>query len=177
MGFVMKTRQWALTGLFTALIAICSQIQIPLPMIPLNLALLAIFLSGSLLKKPYGVWAVLGYILLGLVGLPVFAGFRGGAAALLDKTGGYIVGYLPCVLVVSLYDRKENAPFWSLPLMCVLGTLALYSLGTLWFMRLTGLSLWLSLSYCVFPFLIGDGLKILLACILTQRLRPALKWG
>lgn len=170
----MKTRQLVLTGFFTALIAVFSQIQIPLPMVPINLALIAIYLAGALLPFPYGFISVLAYLLLGLVGLPVFVGMRGGASALVGPTGGYLLGYLLCVLIVNLPFKKGSAPIWRLPLQCLIGTLLLYAFGTAWFMHLTNSSLSVSLGYCVFPFLLGDGVKIALSSVLAKRLSPLL---
>lgn len=172
----MRISNWVLTGFFAALIVAFSQIQIPLPMIPINMALLAVYLSGALLPRPYGLLAVLCYILMGIIGLPVFAGLQGGVAVLLSRTGGYILGYIPCVLIVSLAKTKKGGTIHKmLPLGCLIGTIVLYTLGTIWFMRLTRMSLAAALGYCVLPFIPGDGLKILLATLLSKRLRPIME--
>ena len=84
------TRNLVLTALMAALTAICSQIQIPLPMIPINLALFAVHLSGALLGWKYGALSMVVYALLGVIGVPVFAGFGSGPAVLFGKTGGYM---------------------------------------------------------------------------------------
>ena len=77
-----KTRAMARCALFAALIAACSQLVIPLPMIPINLALFAVNLTGAVLGPRWGTAAVLVYIMLGVCGVPVFVGFQGGPAAL-----------------------------------------------------------------------------------------------
>lgn len=167
---VLTVRQLCLCALFAALTAIASQIQIPLPMIPINLALLAVHLCGALLGKRLGGLATGTYAVLGLCGLPVFAGFKGGPGVLFGPTGGYILGYLLCAFVVGLCREKWGLNYLKLCLGMILGAASCYAFGTVWFMLLTGNSLWVSLGYCVFPFLIGDALKIALAAFLTQRL-------
>ena len=127
------------TALFASLLAVCSQIAIPLPMIPVNLGLLAVYYAGLLLKGKEALLSVCLFLLMGAVGVPVFAGFRGGPAVLFDKTGGYLLGYLATVAIVSLL-RPWAATFWKKSLACFLGMICCYALGTAWFMYLTGLS-------------------------------------
>ena len=146
-----------------ALTAICSQIQIPLPMVPINLALFAVHLSGALLGWKYGALSMVVYALLGVIGVPVFAGF-----------GGYILGYILCALIVGALSRKFAFNFKTLCLSMVLGVAVCYAFGTIWFMAVTGLNLATSMSYCVIPFLPGDAVKILLAAFLALRLRKPL---
>ena len=167
----------AITAFFAALTAICSQIQIPLPYIPINLALLAVHLSGALLGSRRAASAQIVYLLLGLIGLPVFAGFGAGPGILFEKTGGYILGYVLCALI----DGRNKVTGVSVPSVPVMmlhmlaGTFVCYFFGTIWFMRLTRISLSVSLSYCVIPFIPGDIIKIILAAILARRLTPQLQ--
>ncbi len=169
-----RTKMITICALFTAFTAICSQIQIPLPMVPINLALFAVHLAAILLGGKYGSLSILTYILLGLVGVPVFAGFTGGVGVLFGKTGGYIIGYLLDVLVISLILQGKTASFPKLCLAMAGGTLACYAFGTIWFMLLTKMNLWTSLVYCVFPFLPGDAVKIILCGIAAPKLQKAL---
>lgn len=169
------TRSLVLAALLTALTAVCSQIQIPLPYIPINLALFAVHLCGALLGPKWGALSMAAYALLGAVGVPVFAGFKSGPAALFGKTGGYILGYVLCALVVGLLTRKGRMTLRRLCLSMVVGLAVCYLFGTLWFMALTGMNLAASLSYCVLPFLPGDAVKILLAALLTLRLQKPLR--
>ena len=87
-----KTFKITMCALFAALTAICSQIQIPLPQIPINLALFSVCMAGAVLGAGYGSLSIIVYVLLGAVGVPVFAGFKGGFATITGPTGGYIVG-------------------------------------------------------------------------------------
>ena len=169
------TRQLVLAALFAALTAVCSQIQIPLPMIPINLALFAVHLCGALLGAKWGALSMAVYALLGAVGVPVFAGFGSGPAVLFGKTGGYIIGYILCAAIVGLLSRRLGFTFPKLCLSMVIGVAVCYVFGTAWFMVISGLNLATSLSYCVLPFLPGDTVKILLAALLALRLRKPLQ--
>ena len=120
------------------------------------------------------------YLLLGAVGLPVFAGFKGGIGALMGTTGGYIVGFLASALVMwgleRLWGRSPRALLASM----VLGLLVCYALGTVWFMAVyastTGpVGVATVLGWCVFPFLIPDGAKIALAMLVSARLAKYLR--
>ena len=169
------TRQLVLAALFAALTAVCSQIQIPLPMIPINLALFAVHLCGALLGAKWGALSMAVYALLGAVGVPVFAGFGSGPAVLFGKTGGYILGYILCAALVGLLSRRLGFTFPKLCLSMAVGVIVCYVFGTAWFMVISGLNLATSLSYCVLPFLPGDAVKILLAAFLALRLRKPLQ--
>ena len=166
----LSAPQLCLCALMAALIALCSQIQLPLPPIPINLALLAVFISGGVLGKKGGVLATAVYLMLGLCGLPVFAGLQGGPGVLFGPTGGYLMGYLACAWLTGIQPRR---PWLGMGL----GLAACYFTGSLWYMLITQTPLCASLSLCVLPFIPGDIVKILLALLLTKRLqkRPAFK--
>ena len=169
------THNLVLAALFAALTAVCSQIQIPLPMVPINLALFAVHLCGALLGAKWGALSMCAYALLGAVGVPVFSGFASGPAVLFGKTGGYILGYILCALLVGLLSRRLGFTFPKLCLSMVVGVAVCYLFGTIWFMAITGMNLQLSLTYCVLPFLPGDAVKIALATFLALRLRKPLQ--
>ena len=168
------TRSLVLAALMAALTAVCSQIQIPLPMVPINLALFAVHLAGALLGAKWGALSMAAYALLGAVGAPVFASFSSGPAVLFGKTGGYILGYILCALVVGLLSRRLGFTMKGLCLSMLAGVAVCYVFGTVWFMVVTGMNLVTSLTYCVFPFLPGDAVKIILAALLALRLRKPL---
>ena len=176
-----KTSYMALCGLFAALMAICSLISIPLGFtpVPVNLATLGVFLAGGLLGKKYGTISIAVYVLLGAVGVPVFAGFRGGLSVLVGPTGGYIIGYIAAAFLVGLLTellvpkagRSAGREILACIIAMIIGLFACYLLGTLWFMISTHTGVWAALVSCVFPFLPGDALKIAAGTILTQKLR------
>ena len=176
----MKTKDMTLTAVMAALICIAGPLSSFIGPIPLSLATFAVYLSGAALGKKRGTAAVGLYLLIGIIGVPVFSGFSGGFQKLAGVTGGYLVGYLPCALLSGIgaeWAEKRNRP-WILPVMMAAGTAVLYLIGTLWFMIQTGNGLGAAMSLCVLPFLPGDGAKILAATLLTVPLRKAvLRFG
>ena len=171
----LTVRSLVYCALFAALIAVFAQLQVPVGPVPISLATLGVMLCGLLLGWKLGAVSVAVYILLGLAGAPVFAGLKGGAAALTGATGGYIIGYLPYVILAGLAASKWQDALWGRCALLVLGTLACYALGTAWFIHVTGRTLAASMSLCVLPFLPGDAAKIILSALLAPRLRKALK--
>lgn len=168
----MHTRTLTATALFAALTAVFSQIAIPTPwMVPINLATCSVFLAGALLGARWGMASQLVYLALGLCGLPVFSGFRGGAQALLGPTGGYLVGYVLAALVVGLFAERWTFP-GGLILSMTCGLVLCYALGTLWFIIQTASAFSHAFTLCVLPFLPGDALKIMVAAVLCKRLAP-----
>ena len=174
-----KTAKLLFCALFAALTAVCSFISIPLPFtpVPVNLATLSVFLAGGLLGGRYGAASQMVYLLLGAFGAPVFHNFTGGFGILAGPTGGYIIGYISAAFVTGLIvELRKGKCSWGILLPAMLaGLLSCYLLGTVWFMLLTGTGLAASLVTCVFPFLPGDGLKILAAGFLIKTLRPVLQ--
>lgn len=171
----ISLRSLACCAVFAALTAVCSQIQIPLPVIPINLALFAVHLAGAVLGWKYGTISIAAYMLLGAVGVPVFANFSGGLGVLLGNTGGYVVGYVLCALTVGLLSRRWGRTYGKLAAAMVMGAVVCYLFGTAWYMILSGVDLWKSLTVCVLPFLPGDVVKILLAALLARRLQEPLQ--
>lgn len=174
-----NTFRLVLTAMFAAVLAVASWISVPLPFtpIPINLATLAVSLTGALLGYKYGSLSVLVYLLLGAVGVPVFAGFTGGLGHIAGPTGGYIVGYLTsafiCSLIINILD-KEGTKWWGTAIAVFAGTLSCYILGTIWFIVLTHNTLAASLTMCVIPFLPGEVFKFVAAVILVAALKPVL---
>lgn len=166
-----KTRDLAYIALMAALMAICSWITIPFSLIPFTLQTFAVFAALSLLGGKRGSCAILLYLCLGLVGLPVFSGFSGGVGALLSASGGYLIGFLGTGLAYWAITARFGA---SLPVKIaalVLGTAVCYAFGTLWFIYVyTEPTTWLAaLAMCVFPFIPVDLVKMALALLVTQR--------
>ncbi len=169
----MNTKQLIAAALMAALISVLAPLSIPLAgQVPVSLATLAVMLSGALIGSKAGTLSALIYLLLGFIGIPVFAGWTSGAGILFGMTGGYLFGYLPLAFVTGLFYEKKESPL-SLFLGMLAGTVILYVLGTLWFMKYTGMALAASLSACVIPFLPGDLLKMILVVILAPRIHPA----
>ena len=172
----ISTRNMILCALFAALTAVFSQIQLPIGPVPINLATMSVFLAGGILGWKYGAVSQLVYVLLGVIGAPVFHGFTGGFGVVMGKTGGYIIGYVLAALITGFFaDKVKKLPAVFLPIGMAIGLAVCYALGTAWFINLTHFGLSKSLTLCVFPFIAGDIVKIAAATFLTIRLRKVLR--
>lgn len=175
----ITTKELVFTALMAVIIAVCSWISIPTT-VPFTLQTFGVFMAVGLLGGKKGTISVLVYILLGAVGVPVFAGFSGGIGVLFGTTGGYIVGFLLSGLV---YWAMTAAFGEKLPIMIiamVLGLLVCYAFGTAWFMivyakNTAPIGLMTALGWCVFPFIVPDCIKIALAVVLTKQLKKYVK--
>ena len=178
----LRTLDMAYIALFAVLMAVCAWITVPLPkpLVQFTLQTFAMFMALTTLGGRRGLYAMVVYLLLGAVGVPVFSGFRGGLGVLLDTTGGYIIGFAAAALVYWLLTAKLGA---SLPVKiaaCVLGLAVCYAFGTAWFLvvyaRVNGpIGVTTALGWCVFPYIIPDLLKLALAIILSRRVKKFLK--
>lgn len=168
------------TALFTALTAWGAYIYIPIPLspVPITGQTLFVYLSGALLGGRRGALSQALYILLGCMGLPIFAGGRAGYLVLLGPTGGYLVGFVLCSFTVGFLvkvgDRLSNGRLklaWYLASM-VIATLIIYALGVLQLCYWLGGDLIKAVAVGILPFLAGDAFKVVLAAILTVKVRP-----
>lgn len=167
----IRVRQMVLCALFAALTAVCSQLAIPMPWgVPINLALFAVYMAGTLLGPAWGTASQFVFVALATIGVPVLAGFQGGPSAIFGKTGGYAIGYMLAALLTAVLAQLLGRRFWALCVAMVIGCAACYTLGTIWFMLLTGADLVSALGWCVLPYLPGDAIKIALAALLTVQL-------
>lgn len=173
----LPTRNLILYSLFAALTAVLSQISITLPFtpVPINLAMLSVFMSGAMLGSKGGAVSQIVYVLLGAIGIPVFANLLAGIGVILGPTGGYIVGYIIASYITGLIIEKMNASIIVYMLSMLVGLITCYALGTLWFMFITKTDLIASLGMCVIPFILGDILKIIAGSFLTFKLNPIVK--
>lgn len=173
-----KAYDMAYIAIFTVLIAICSWISIPMT-VPFTLQTFAVFLAVFVLGGKRGTLSVVIYVLLGAIGVPVFAEFSGGLGVLMRNTGGYIIGFIFTALIMWLMESLLGRKIWVQAVSMVLGLLACYAVGTAWFMfvymRTTGaVGVTTVLGWCVIPFIIPDAVKIALALMLGSRLRKPL---
>ena len=170
----MKAKNMALCGLFTAVLAVCAWISVPVGDMVITLQTFGIFLTLGLLGGKRGCITVLVYLLLGAVGAPVFSGFRGGLGAILGTTGGYIFGFMLTSLIYWFITFLHDTPTARLTAM-VLGLLACYGCGTFWYLTrylsAGSVALGVVLLRCVVPYLIPDAIKLAMAWLLTARLK------
>lgn len=165
---VSNARNLVITGMFTAILVVLSQIIIPIQPIPFTLSLFAIFLTGALLPPRFAFLAVLAYDLLGAFGLPVFAGMKGGFQVIAGATGGFIMAYPAMAFLTALfykYARRYKMPVLLLGMLVSL--ILCYLMGSLWFAFTTGSGFHKALTLCVLPFILFDLIKIAMAASLA----------
>ena len=172
---VFPIRQLCFVALMSAVMCLLGPLAIPIGPVPISAMTLIIYLTMYVLGMKLATVSCMIYLLLGFVGVPVFAGYTGGAAKLLGATGGYLVGYICLTLIGGfIMERFSYKRIWCIVGM-VLGKAVLYAFGTVWFMILMECGLGYALSSCVVPFLIGDLAKIVLAELVGQEVRKRLK--
>jgi len=148
-------------------IGLCAQVAVVVPFspVPVTGQTFAVLMAGALLGRRRGALCVVAYIIEGAAGLPVFAMGRAGAGVLLGPTGGYLAGFVAGAYIVGLLaERGWDRQIGTTVLAMVLGNLALYAFGLLWLSCLIGVSRVLAVG--LYPFIVGDGLKVILAAIL-----------
>lgn len=173
-----SVKQLALVGLMSAIICVLAPFSIPVPIslaAPISLGTLAIYFVLTVLGMKLGTISVAVYILLGLVGLPVFSGFTGGPGKLFGPTGGYIIGYIFMALISGFFiDKWDNRLLISLMGM-LLGTAALYLFGSIWLAYQASYTLPQALMIGSVPYIPGDFMKLALAMSLGRQLRRRLQ--
>ena len=169
------TRKLTRCALFAALMALCAWIGLPLGHTVFTMQTFGVWFAFLFLGAGKGTMAVLVYLLLGLMGLPVYAGGTAGPGVLFGANGGYMMGWLLSGLIMWLFERYVAGRFAKIISM-IASLLACYTTGTAWFMMIYAQTsempgLWTALLWCVIPFVIPDGLKLALAWWADKRLR------
>ena len=177
----IKAKNLVLIALFAVLIAVCSWISIPTA-IPTTMQTFAVFLSLNFLGAKKGIVSICIYLMLGLIGLPVFANFNSGIGALMNITGGYMIGWIFAGGVIWILERWLGRKLWVQAVSMLSGLIVCYLTGTAWFMIIglqsgNGYQVWTALMWCVLPFLLPDMIKLGLAVWISERLRRILKQG
>lgn len=175
----MKTKDIINISLFTTLLAVCAWISIPTT-IPFTMQTFAVFLAMLVLGGKKGTIVIFIYILLGVIGVPVFSGGTAGPGILLGATGGYMIGWIFLGMIVYaserlLIKRMKKAEIISL----LVGLLICYFFGTFWFVGIymggnTDIGFWSVFSVCVLPFVVPDLVKLTAAYTVSKRLRRIL---
>lgn len=165
-------RMTVYASLLAALIAAGAYLALPIGPVPIVLQNLFVFLSGLLLGPRWGVASVGVYLMAGALGLPVFAGGVGGIGRFAGPTGGYLLGYLPAVYVIGWISKKSKGRAAEDVLAMVCGSIIIYACGVSWLKILSGLTLAKTLAVGMYPFILGDGVKIAAAVPIAKALRP-----
>ena len=164
------------SAIVTALMCIFGPMSVPIGVIPISLTNLVIYFAVYILGYKGSTAAYLVYILLGLVGLPVFSGFQGGPAKLVGPTGGYLLGFVFITIIAGLCASKAKGKL-RIPIILagmIVSTAITYFFGTVWFIFQTGNDVATSLTLCVFPFIPFDLAKMVIATIIGMPIRNAL---
>jgi len=172
----------ALIPLFSAIIALCAWITVPIPGIPFTMQVFGVFVSLAVLGAKKGLISIAVYILLGAAGVPVFAGFKGGIGVLLGSTGGYIAGFIISAAVYAVLCRFiKNDTRTAMFLKMAFSQIFCYLFGSVWYLvfytKNTGpIGFFSILMACVIPYIVPDLVKIALAVFLGGEVRKRVKF-
>ena len=169
---VLSLRGMTYSAMFGAITAVGAYIVIPLPLVPITMQTFFVSLAPALLGGTLGALSQVIYVLIGVIGLPVFAGGKAGFGVLIGPTGGYLIGFIVGAYIIGkLIELKEHPGFiWMVSAM-IIGHVALYALGVIQLMFVAKLSLSKAFTVGVIPTLPGGIIKILLAAFIAVKLR------
>lgn len=175
----IKTMDMVYISIFSVLIVICAWVSIPMT-VPFTMQTFGVFCALGVLGGMKGTISVAVYILLGVVGIPVFSNFKGGVGALFGATGGYILGFILMCLIYWVITKVLGDKTWVKVVSMTLGLIVCYAFGTAWFMYLyakthSPIGIMSTLGLCVFPFVIPDFIKMGLAIYLSNILKKHIK--
>ena len=175
----LLVRKITYVAMCVAWMSICSWLTVPF-VVNFTLQLFAVFLIAAISDWKLSLASIGSYLMLGLLGLPIFSGFQGGPSVFANVTGGFLIGFVAATAVIGgavrIWGRKTIVLVASM----AVGLMLCYAFGTAWYIwvfayRGNSVSVWFALSYCVFPFLLPDCLKIYLAVLLSNRLSTHLR--
>ena len=159
-------------SLFAALIAAGAFIAIPVGPVPIVLQNMFVLLAAIILGPRWGLACVAVYLLMGALGFPVFAGGTGGIGRLFGPTGGYLLSYLPAVFVTGIIAEKTGKKMLSDIVAMTAGSFIVYAVGVPWLKFVTGMGWRKAVAFGMYPFLIGDIIKIIAASFAAKIIRP-----
>ena len=175
-----KTKDLVLCAMCAAITCILAPISVPIGPVPISLCTFAVMLAGVLLGAKFGFISQFIYVLLGAVGVPVFAGYKAGISCIAGMTGGYIVAYPVLALITGAlywaFGKKKTGLLrilWMF-LAMIIGTVVLYAIGTVWFCVVSGTGVAAAMGMCVIPFLPGDFLKMIVVALISLPVEKAL---
>lgn len=171
----LGTKQIACIGVMAAATCILAPLSIPIGPVPISLTNLVIYFSLYILGMKKGTLSYLIYLLIGMVGLPVFSGFTSGPGKLFGPTGGYLIGFIPMAILAGIViDRYTDKKLICL-LAMIAGTIICYVLGTIWLAYQAQMDFTAAIWAGVIPFIPGDLLKMILAMLIGPQIQKQLK--
>ena len=169
-----KVYPLAMTAVMAAVMCVLGPMSIPIGPVPISFTNLVIYLALYILGWKRGTLSYVVYMLIGMVGMPVFSGYSGGMGKLFGPTGGYIIGFIPMAIIAGIViDKCRNRGVQLVAM--VVGTAVCYAFGTAWFCVQAGYAVGAALGLCVFPFIPGDLAKIVIAMVAGPMIRSRLE--
>lgn len=169
---VKQLQMMVYSSLMAALIAVGAYLHIPVGPVPIVLQNLFVLLAALLLGGRWALIAMSIYLLVGAMGIPVFAGAKGGLAHFMGPTGGYLAGFAVCAFVTGTISERSNGSLAVNAIAVVVGSLLVYAFGVPWLKLVTGMSWAKAATVGMLPFLIGDAIKATSAVLLARAVRP-----
>lgn len=170
-----RTLNLAITALMSAVLCVISPLSIPIGTVPISLTTMFIIIGVYLIGPIKMSISVLIYLLIGVVGLPVFANYKSGPGVIVGPTGGYLVGYIVLTLVSGFIIHKDINNIRYTIIGLVTGNLLVYAIGTAWLSYSMKLTFVNALMIGVVPFIIADAIKMALAVYLGKIIRRRIK--
>lgn len=170
----ISIQQLAIIGVMTAVTCILAPLSIPIGPVPISLTPFVIYLSIYILGTKKAFVSYLIYLLIGLVGVPVFSGFSSGAGKLFGPTGGYLIGFIPMLLIAGIVIDKTLGKWYLEFAAMVIGMAACYAFGTFWLSWQAHMSFQAALFAGVIPFIAGDLIKMVLVLLIGPVIRKNL---
>lgn len=167
-----KTKDIVICAFFAAVICITAPFSIPVGVVPITMALFSIPLAAFVGGSKRGAISTLVYMMIGLAGMPVFSGFKGGFSVIMSPTGGFALSYVLMAIILGRCVKTNKIS--RVILFCTESLLVCYVFGTAWFMFLTKSDLIKALCLCIFPFIPFDIVKLALAYIVGTTVRKRL---
>lgn len=169
------TLNLVMTGMFSALLIVLSQLSIPTPTgVPITLQTFAVAITGVILGWKFGLVSTLIYILLGVAGLPVFANFKAGLQAIMGPTGGFIYGFILMVILCGIGSKRKNILLGIL--IGIIGLLGCHVLGINHYAFLSNISFWKSALLVSIPYFIKDVVSIVLAFVIGIQVKKSISF-
>jgi biotin transport system substrate-specific component len=169
---VKQLQMMVYASLMAALIAVGAYLHIPVGPVPIVLQNLFVLLAALLLGGRWALIAMSIYLLVGAMGIPVFAGGKGGLAHFMGPTGGYLIGFAICALITGFISERANGSLVVNILAVIVGSILVYACGVPWLKFVTGMSWTKAFAVGMLPFLIGDIIKAAAAILLARAVRP-----
>lgn len=169
-----NVREMALIAVMAAVTCVLGPLSVPIGVVPISFTNLAVYLAIYVLGCKRGTISYIVYLLIGLVGVPVFSSFTGGVGKLFGPTGGYLIGFIFMALICGWFIDKFDCKLVPSFVGMVLGTIVCYVFGTVWLAYQAGVSFYAALAAGVLPFIIGDLVKMVIAAVIGPQVRRQL---